>query len=201
MPVDKETSQEDDRKLVERVKAGDETAFEQLVRKYQQNVFSLVHHNLGYRGDVEDVAQKIFVKIYLSLPKFDNRRPFFPWLYRIAVNQCYDELRRIKRHKVHTFTELSLEDSESIEKLVAQNDPGPAPSGDRTQLTALLMKLMDKLPAQQRMAIILRDLEDIPYEKLSQMMDCSEQAVRLKVFRGRNRLRKLIEKAIRRNQL
>jgi RNA polymerase sigma-70 factor (ECF subfamily) len=199
--VDRETSQEDDRILVERSKRGDETAFEQLVHKYQQSVFNLVHHNLGYSGDAEDVAQKIFVKIYFSLPKFDHKRPFFPWLYRIAINQCYDELRRIKRHKIHTFTELSLDDSESIEKLVAQNDPAPAASGDRQQLMALLVKLLEKLPAQQKMAIILRDLEDIPYEKLAQIMDCSEQAVRLKVFRGRNRLRKLVEKAQRRNQI
>jgi RNA polymerase sigma-70 factor (ECF subfamily) len=199
--VDKGAQQEDDRLLVERCQKGDELAFEELVRKYQQSVFNLIHHNLGYAGDVEDVAQKIFIKIYFSLPKFDNKRPFFPWLYRIAVNQCYDELRRIRRHRVHTFTELSLEDNSCIEKLINQNDPSPPPtSGEQKELQSLLLKLLDQLPAQQRMAIVLRDLEDIPYDKLSKIMNCSEQAARLKVFRGRNCLRKLVEKAQRRQK-
>jgi DNA-directed RNA polymerase specialized sigma24 family protein len=98
-----ESYPEDDRRLVEKCQKGDPLAFEELVRKYQQTVFNLAYHYVGYRNEVEDVAQKIFTKVYFSLPKFDLQRPFFPWLYRIAVNQCYDELRRIRRQKTHPF--------------------------------------------------------------------------------------------------
>ncbi len=196
----KEPLVEEDRDLVGRCQQGDELAFEELVRKYQQTVCNLVYHNIGYRNDVEDISQKIFAKIFFSLPKFDNKRPFFPWLYRIAINQCYDELRRARRRKVHTFTELNLEETESIEKLISQHEALPEPVEDRRELHALLRKMMDELPDQQRTALILRDLELVPYEKMAEIMSCTEQAARLKVFRARTRLRDLMEKALRRQQ-
>ncbi len=197
--MEKELSAEDDREMVGRCQQGEALAFEELVRKYQQTVFNLVYHNIGHRNDVEDIAQKIFAKVYFSLPKFDNRRPFFPWLYRIAINQCYDELRRTRRSRVHTFTELSLEETESVEKLINQREVVDSPQ-ERQELHALLHKMMEKLPDQQKTAIVLRDLELVPYDKMAQIMKCTEQAARLKVFRARSRLRDLMEKALRRQK-
>jgi RNA polymerase sigma-70 factor (ECF subfamily) len=188
---------DDDRRLVERCQKGDSLAFEELVRKYQQTVFNLACHYVGYRNEVDDVAQKIFTKIYFSLPKFDLQRPFFPWLYRIAINQCYDELRRIRRQKTHTFSELNLEDTGSIENLLRQNEIPPTPDEDQHELRALLRKMLDQLPDQQRMAIVLRDLEAIPYSKIAEILKCTEQAARLKVFRARARLKTLVEKTLR----
>jgi RNA polymerase sigma-70 factor (ECF subfamily) len=199
--VGKETQIEDDRELVDRCLKGEELAFEELVRKYQQTVFSLIYHNIGYRADVEDVAQKIFSKIYFSLQKFDNKRPFFPWMYRIAINQCYDELRRLRRRKVRTFTELSMDETESIEKLASRTETAPVAPEESREMSALLHKMLDQIPDQQRAAIVLRDLEDVPYEKMAELLQCTEQAARLKVFRARARLRDLMEKAIRRRQL
>lgn len=74
----KEPFAKEDRELVGRCQKGDEQAFEELVRKYQQTVFNLVYHNIGYRNDIEDIAQNVFTKIFFSLPKFDNKRPSFP---------------------------------------------------------------------------------------------------------------------------
>lgn len=198
--VDREAQTEEDRDLVDRCKKGDERAFEMLVRKYQQTVFNLVYHNIGYRADVEDIAQKVFSKLYFSLPKFDNRRPFFPWLYRIALNQCYDELRRARRRKVRSFTELNLEDADAIERLMNRSEAAPPAPEDAQEMHALLHKMLDQIPEPQRSAIVLRDLEDVPYEKMAEIMECSEQAARLKVFRARNRLRELMEKALRRQE-
>ena len=194
----KEPAFEDDRELVDRCQKGDELAFEELVRKYQQTVFNLVYHNMGYNNDTEDISQKVFSKIYFSLPKFDNRRPFFPWLYRIAINQCYDELRRTRRRRVHTFTELSLIEADSIEKLMNRNNSQPASDEDSKEMHALLRKMLDQLPAPQRTAILLRDIESIAYDQMAQILQCSEQAARLKVFRARARLKELMEKALRR---
>lgn len=172
-----------------------------LVRKYQQTIVNLVYHNIGGRADVEDIAQKIFSKVYFSLPKFDNKRPFFPWLYRIAVNQCYDELRRVRRRKVFTFTDLSLDDSDAIEHLLSRSEVAQPPAEEREELHALLHKLLGQITEQQRMAIVLRDLEDVPYDQVAEALNCTEQAARLKVFRARARLRALIDKALRRQQL
>ena len=189
---------DDDRDLVTKCQKGDTAAFEELVRKYQQTVFNLAYHYIGYREEVEDVAQKIFTKIYFSLPKFDVGRPFFPWLYRIAINQCYDELRRIRRQKTHTFSELSADETYSIENLISQNETPVIPDEDRQEMRALLRKVLGQLPDQQRMAIVLRDLEDIPYSRIAEILKCSEQAARLKVFRARTRLKTLLEKTLRR---
>lgn len=196
----KDTQPDEDGQLVERCRKGDESAFEELVRKYQQTVFNVIYHTTGHATDIEDIAQKIFAKVYFSLPKFERGRPFSPWLYRIAVNQCYDELRRRRRRKWLTFSELSLDDAESIDSVVSQPDLQPVDNNERTHLHGLLLKLLDQLPKQQRTAVILRDLEDVPYDKVAAILECSEQAARLKVFRGRTRLRTLMEKAILRQQ-
>lgn len=191
-----EPNPDDDRDMVGRCQKGDSLAFEELVRKYQQTVFNLAYHYLGSRNEIEDVAQKIFTKIYFSLPKFDSRRPFFPWLYRIAINQCYDELRRIRRQKTYTFSELSLEETSSIEKLISQNEI-PQPSDEsRQEMQALMQKMLNQLPNQQRLAIVLRDFEVVPYSQIAETLKCTEQAARLKVFRARARLKILIEKAL-----
>lgn len=187
---------DEDGELVLRCQKGDPHAFEDLVRKYQQTILNLVYHYVGRRNDVEDAAQKIFVKVYFSLPKFDARRPFFPWLYRIAINQCYDELRKARRRRIHTFSDLSLEDVNSLEKLILQNDPPRRAEEGRPDLEELLRRVLDQLPRAQRTAVVLRDIEELPYTKMAQVLKCSEQAARLKVFRARARLKTLLEKAL-----
>jgi RNA polymerase sigma-70 factor, ECF subfamily len=199
--VRKEPCQDDDQQLVARSKEGDQLAFEELVRKYQQVVLNLAYHYVGRRDEIEDIAQKIFSKVYFSLPKFDIRRPFFPWLYRIAINQCYDELRRAKRQKIRTFSELSLEEAASIDKLINQNEIPAASEDDRQEMHLLLHKMLDQLPSHQRMAIVLRDIELIPYVQMAEILKCTEQAARLKVFRARIRLKTLMEKALQKQAL
>jgi RNA polymerase sigma-70 factor, ECF subfamily len=191
-----EPNSDEDRELVARCQKGDQAAFEALVRKYQQTVLNLAYHYIGYRNDVEDAAQKIFTKVYFSLAKFDIKRPFFPWLYRIATNQCYDELRRIRRQKIHTFSELSIEDAGSLETLISQNEVPQDPGEDRQEMHALLHRVLDQLPDKQRQAIVLRDMEAIPYAKMAEVLKCTEQAARLKVFRARARLKTMMEKAL-----
>jgi len=193
--VRKEPYADEDRELVARCRNGEELAFEELVRKYQQTVLNLAYHYLGFQKDFEDVAQKIFTKVYFSLPKFDIRRPFFPWLYRIAVNQCYDELRRIRRLRTRTFSELSTEETNNVENLISQHEVSQSSDEDRREMLALLNKMLDQLPDQQRMAIVLRDIEDFPYSKMAEILKCTEQAARLKVFRARSRLKILVDKA------
>jgi RNA polymerase sigma-70 factor, ECF subfamily len=187
---------EEDRDLVDRCQKGNPSAFEELVRKYQQSVLNLVYHYIGYKDDIEDVAQKIFIKIYFSLPKFDLSRPFFPWLYRIAINQCYDELRRIRRQRIHTFSELSIEDAGSLENLISQNEISRDTGEDQEERCALLRRVLDQLPDKQRIAIVLRDIEAVPYAKMAELLKCTEQAARLKVFRARARLKEMMEKAL-----
>jgi RNA polymerase sigma-70 factor, ECF subfamily len=193
----KESDSDEDRQLVAGCRNGDELAFEQLVQKYRQTILNLAYHYIGARNDVEDVAQKIFTKVYFSLPKFDDRRPFFPWLYRIAINQCYDELRRIRRRRIHTFSELNIEETNHIEKLISQNEVPLDAEENQLELQSILKKVLDQLPDQQKLSVVLRDIEGVPYVKMAEILKCTEQAARLKVFRARTRLKALLEKALR----
>ncbi len=185
-----------DFELIARCQNGDEGAFEELVRKYGHRVFSLVYHYMPCQNDVEDIAQKIFSKIYFSLSKFDNTRPFFPWIYQIAINQCYDELRHSRRNRTRTFSELNLAEIDNIERLIKQGNPPEASEPDRRELCTLLHKMLDQLPDRDRIAIGLRDLESVPYGKMADVLQCTEKAARSRVHRARIRLRKLMERAI-----
>jgi len=192
----KEADSDEDRLLIAEYRMGDTHAFEKLVYKYQQTILNLVYHYIGSRNDAEDVAQKIFTKVYFSLQKFDERRPFFPWLYRIAINQCYDELRRIRRRRVHSFSELSIEDAAHIEKLISQDKPPLETEENEKEMFSILQRILNQLPEQQKLSILLRDIEGVSYGKIAEILKCSEQVARLKVFRARVRLKALVEKTL-----
>jgi RNA polymerase sigma-70 factor, ECF subfamily len=197
-----EMNNEEDRELITRCKAGDESAFESLVHRYERELFHLVSWNVGSTGEAEDIVQDVFTKVYFSLSKFDNDRPFYPWLRRVAINQCYDELRKVRRRRILKFTELNDQDARVIERLMAvpQNEPPVSAPAGGEELPSLMQRVLDRLPEKQRMAIVLRDFKQVPYEEMAGMMQCSKQAVRLKVFRARARLRTLLVKALRRQE-
>lgn len=193
---------DEDRDLIRRCQEGEENAFESLVQKYQRELFHLVSWNVGNAAEAEDVVQEVLCKVYFSLAKFDNDRPFYPWLRRVAINQCFDELRRVRRRKILRFTELSEQETRTIERLMAtpqEETFSPSPTNGE-ELRSLMQKVLDRLPEKQRMAIVLRDLKQVPYEEMADIMQCSKQAVRLKVFRARARLRTLVNRALRRRE-
>lgn len=196
-----EIDNEADRNLITRCQSGDESAFESLVSKYQRELFHLVSWNVGSAAEAEDIVQDILCKVYFSLSKFDNDRPFFPWLRRVAINQCYDELRKVRRRKILKFTELNDQDTRILERLMAVPQADAAPSlSNGEELRLLMQRILDGLPEKQRMAIVLRDFRQVPYEEMADILRCSKQAVRLKVFRARARLRTLITRALRRQE-
>ena len=193
---------DEDRDLIQRCQAGDDSGFEGLVQKYQRDLFHLVSWNVGNGGEVEDIVQEVLCKVYFSLRKFDIDRPFYPWLRRVAINQCYDELRRVRRRKILRFTELSEQETRVIERIIAtpDNESAAAATSGGEEVRVLMQRVLDRMPEKQRMAIVLRDFKQIPYEEMAGILHCSKQAVRLKVFRARARLRTLITKSLRRQE-
>ena len=106
-----EKAASEERVLVRRAQAGDVAAYEELLAKHQQRVFAVVGGILRHREDVEDVAQQVFVKAYFSLKRFDLRSAFGTWLYKIAVNECWDYLRKKKVRRLVYESDLSEEQS------------------------------------------------------------------------------------------
>lgn len=177
-----------DHQWIRQILEGDERQFRHLVERYQSRITNLVALVTGNRNEAEDICQKIFIKVFYSLEKFDLSLPFFPWLYRVTVNQCYDEMRRTRRKKQTFFSDIEAGEAEiAIE---------PALRPDRTleqeNVAALVQRLLLTLPSRYREVLILKDIADYSYAEISEILGCSMQAVRLKVFRARNMLRKKI---------
>src|SRR5580693_974673 len=114
--------------LVRRAQAGDETAFRDIVERYQSKVFSIIHGIVRQRNDVEDIAQQVFAKVYFSIRNFDFRSSFITWIYKITVNECFDYLRKKKVRKLVYESDMSEDESRRVEN----TDPadGRAPRAD-----------------------------------------------------------------------
>jgi len=178
-----------DADLVHAALAGDPVAFEELVERYQRLVFSIVYHYVGARGDVEDMAQEVFLKVYRSLDTFDTDRPFKSWVSRITANTCLDQLRRSKKQKVKSFSDLSEEEEWRLESLYSDfSQNGSVQESDIERLFGILSRLMDKLHPKDKMAFVLRELEGLSYPEISESMKTSEMAVRIRVSRARKKL-------------
>src|SRR6201987_26517 len=112
--------------LVQRAQAGDEAAFREIVERYQSKVFSIIHGIVRQRNDVEDIAQQVFAKVYLSLRNFDFRSSLITWIYKITVNECFDYLRKRKVRNLVYESDWSEDDvrrAENSEPANARQSP------------------------------------------------------------------------------
>src|SRR6266700_2562463 len=101
--------------LVRRAQSGDESAFREIVERYQSKVFSIIHGIVRQRNDVEDIAQQVFTKVYFSLRNFDFRSSLITWIYKITVNECFDYLRKKKVRKLVYESDMSEDESRRVE--------------------------------------------------------------------------------------
>src|SRR5215510_9005026 len=116
--------------LVQRAQAGDESAFREIVERYQSKVFSIIHGIVRQRNDVEDIAQQVFAKVYLSLRSFDFRSSLITWIYKITVNECFDYLRKRKVRKLVYESDLSEDEVRRVEN--SEPMPDRSPRADTT---------------------------------------------------------------------
>src|SRR6202158_3230791 len=145
--VDYQSSQEG--ALVRRAQSGDETAFSEIVERYQSKVFSIIHGIVRQRNDVEDIAQQLFAKLYFSIRNFDFRSSLITWIYKIAVNECFDYLRKKKVRKLVYESDLSEDEVRRVENTEPSVDR--APSADSTLARRdYVLKLMARVSEEER---------------------------------------------------
>lgn len=165
---------------------GDRTAFAELVKRYQSAVWGTVYRTLGNSSEGEDIVQEVFLRALVSLPKFDRRYPFGPWILRIAGNCCIDQLRRSKARRYRLFSDLSEAEEEH---LLSNLSTGPDLDGlteeDREKYLEVARLLLDGLKPRRRMAFVLRELEGHSYETAAKILGVSEVTVRVRVWRAR----------------
>jgi RNA polymerase sigma-70 factor (ECF subfamily) len=187
LPLDRAGKQADDRALVRECQSGVQRAFEELVRRHQQRVFALVGGILRRPEDVEDVAQQVFLKAYLGIKKFDQRAAFSTWLYKIAVNECWDYLRKKKVRPLVYESDLSEEQASRLDGIVSLSHPPEGPA-DRAEAREMLERLLDILPEQDRQLLVLKEMSGFSVQELAEILKLNVNTVKVRLFRARGRI-------------
>ena len=189
-----ETAREDELLLVARSQRGDVDAFNQLVLRYQQAVFTVVMRMLGDRDIAADVAQETFLAAFRAMPSFRGGSSFRAWLMRIASNQSCDHWRRTHRHPVDSLDSLIDEDEPSSASAMSSlietaQEVNPEEALLTRELQQIIQLGLEELPLDQRVAVVLCDIQGLSYEEIASATQTAPGTVRSRIARGRTRLR------------
>jgi RNA polymerase sigma-70 factor, ECF subfamily len=179
--------------LVQRAQAGDEPAFREIVERYQSKVFSIIHGIVRQRNDVEDIAQQVFAKVYSSLKSFDFRSSLITWIYKITVNECFDYLRKRKVRRLVYESDLSEDEVRRVENTEPATDR-QAPVDSSLAQRDYVLKLLTRVSEEERMLLILKEVEGFSVEELAQKTGMNENTVKVKLFRARQKLVKAAQR-------
>src|SRR5437899_7676674 len=180
--------------LVQAAKRGDDSAFEELVRRYDRNVFRIAQHITQNREDAEDVVQDAFLKAYTNLGRFQGQSKFYTWLVRIAVNEALMKLRRRKPERTVSLDEDIKTEDDSLPREVADWSPNPEQQYSQAELREILSKTIQGLPPGFRTVFVLRDVEGLSTEETADALDLSIPAVKSRLLRARLQLRERLSR-------
>ncbi len=182
----------EDRDLVELVASGDQDAYRILVERYQSKIFAVAYGLMHNREDAREVAQEAFIKAYRNLKGFRRDASFYTWIYRITVNLGIDFRRKAYRSRETALDENRITPSDA-------HHTGPRPMAnpsqayERQELGGSIRAAIDQLPADQRTAIILREIEGLSYKEIAEAMGCAEGTVMSRLFYARKKLQELLK--------
>lgn len=177
--------------LMLRVRGGDIDAFESLVELYQGAVIGTVAKMLGNASEAEDIAQQVFVRIWKSAARYEPQAKFTTWMFTITRNLVFNEVRRKKRKPT-----VSVEEREEEHHRVVEDLQTSAPDDDviHAELERAVDEAIRALPEKQRIAVILRRYEELPYEEIGTVLSMSVPAVKSLLFRARSQLKETLRK-------
>lgn len=190
----------DELALVEAAKGGDVASFEELVRRYDRNVFRIAQHITQNREDAEDVVQDAFFKAYSNLKQFQGQSKFYTWLVRIAVNEALMKLRRRRPERTVSLDEEVKTEDDSVPREVADWSPNPEQQYTQAELREILDRTIHGLPATFRTVFVLRDVEGLSTEETAEALDLSIPAVKSRLLRARLQLRERLNKYFQRRE-
>jgi len=172
---------DDDYSIIRQFVDGDKSAFQILVKRHKEKVRNIIYITMNNSALVDDIAQDVFITVYRNLKHFRYESQFTTWLYRITVNRCKDYLRKMNVRKIFSPIEEGSELSEySIP--VENND-----------ISRIVMDAISKLPVKLRMPLILKDIEGFSYQEISESLNCEMGTVKSRIFRGREKLKEILQ--------
>ena len=173
-----------DHELVQRVQRGDSAAFDLLVRKYQHRIVALIGRYVSDWSECQDVAQETFLRAYRALGNFRGDAQFYTWLHRIAVNTAKNHL--VASNRRPPTGDIDIADAEQFDSGIRLRDNDtPERELMRQQMEQTVMRAVEALPEELRVAITLREAEGMSYEEIATRMDCPIGTVRSRIFRAR----------------
>ncbi len=174
-----------DSDLEDRLRRGDPRAFEELVIAYQHRVFGVALRMLRSRGEAEEIAQEVFLRVHRAVGDFRGEAKLSTWLYAITSRLCLNRLASGERR-------MAREGEESLERLRADADP--AAHAERGELEAALQRAITELPEERRVVVVLRDFEGLSYEEIAAALDLPLGTVRSRLHRARTDLKEKLER-------
>jgi RNA polymerase sigma-70 factor (ECF subfamily) len=175
--------------LIAAVLKGDAASFEPLVQKYSPRVFATARRYARRESEIEDIAQEVWLKAFDKLKTFRGEAPFEHWLMRMTVRTCYDFLRGHQRNRESAFSEISEPEQDWLEKFVV--DPGNA-AEDADAARLLVNRLLEKLSPPARLVIQLLEIEDRSVKEIARLTGWSVPLVKVRAFRARAEMRKIL---------
>ena len=182
----------DEQALIRSAQRGELDAFNGLVLCYQQRVYNLAYRIMGDEAAASDVTQEAFLSAYRHIGSF-HEGPFKNWLLRIARNACYDELRRRKRRPTVSLDETIVTDDGVIEFDLPTSADGPEQIVQRRELAALLQRGIKLLPIEQRLTLVLRDVQGLCYDEIAEITHSKYGTVKSRLSRARANLREYVQ--------
>ena len=173
--------------LIERCLAGDQLAWELVVRQYRRKVFNVAYKFVGKHDQAEDLTQDIFLKVFRSLHTFDRRANFQTWLVSVSRNLCIDHYRSVRKER-----ETIDRDVDASELSPLSREPGPGAALEQQDRVALLREALGGLPETLRTAVVMRDLHELSYQEIADRLRLPEGTVKSRINRGRTELARQI---------
>jgi RNA polymerase sigma-70 factor (ECF subfamily) len=175
--------------LIAAVLKGDAASFEPLVQKYSPRVFATARRYARRESEIEDIVQEVWLKAFNKLKSFRGEAPFEHWLMRMAVRTCYDFLRGHQRNRESSFSEISEPEDDWLERYAA--DPASTPE-DADAAKLLVDRVLEKLSPEARLVIQLLEIEDRSVKEIAQITGWSVPLVKVRAFRARSEMRKIL---------
>ena len=187
-----------DAALMLRVKRGDRAAFVALVEKYKQPLHNFIHRTLRDETEAEDLAQNVFLQVYKSRDRYERTAKFSTWLFTIARNLCLNEIRRRSRHPAESLEETHGEhEDQPARQYEDKKVLLPTDNVLHTELAKKIEEALAGLPENQRTAILLCRQDELSYEEIAEVLDCSLSATKSLIHRGRETLKEKLKPYLR----
>jgi RNA polymerase sigma-70 factor (ECF subfamily) len=182
---------ETDEQLMLRVGQGDKGAFDEIVRRYTRKMVNLAYQIVGDRDLAEDIGQETFLRAYKSAARYREISKFSTWLYTIAINLCRNELRR-RKFKTYSLEGMAERDDDKLRIDIADEKRKPDLDFERKETGRLVREAVAQLPEKFKTPLVLRDIQQLSYEEIGDIMNLPEGTVKSRINRGRLRVKEIL---------